>query len=123
MTLIEFFVGRMDDERYENGILNMALILIFVDVLLVHSGPQVHLGMIHGAYEGFNPVPVIFGETFHWLDAAHVISGSPLLLFMWFLERFRLIANPRTNVRLAEIFFRREVMRSFCGSFNQAYLA
>ena len=89
MTLMEFFIRRMDDKRYENGLLNMVLTLLFVDVLLVHPGPQVHfgvLGVVHEAYEGFNPVPVILGKTFHWLDvvfgAYEWEAGSPLLLFM-----------------------------------------
>lgn len=59
-----------------------------------------------------NPAEVVLAETINGLDAwregrSDFLRGSPVMLFMWFSERFRMAVPPEYPLAVVPKFFSR----------------
>ena len=86
-------------------------------MLLVTGSTRVHPtipSLIYQARNGESIVPIVLVETLNGLDAycqgsSTFFRRTPLLLYMWLLERFRLVGLTSVQLDNPTHFFRRPI--------------
>ncbi|KAM7469003.1 hypothetical protein LguiA_007186 [Lonicera macranthoides] len=113
--MVRFFHRYEDRASYGVGRTAAALICLVSDMLLVTGSSRVDptiLSLIYHARNGESIVPIVLAETLNGLDdiqrgASPFFRGSPRLLYMWLLERFRSVGFNGVRLDNLTHFFHR----------------
>ena len=101
----------------------VAALCLSAEHLLVTEPTRMNMRAVQIIYNVFihdhSPIPTVLAETLNGLDALHAdrrvfLRGSPLLLYMWLLERFRLVGPFLPHQLGPEHFFAREPISRPC---------